>query len=400
MEGYRCLSGQGTEVELVSMKLVYYPELIEVYNIEVKDYHCYPIGNGNDHENLIAHNKCVGSFIKLNPLGLDFSVFSFSTFDAPATFPLPQLDFDPPGIPECFSTCVTPNGTAYQTTSTIVGHGFTDGTTVLMADGSTKSIEELAVGEIVMAVPDDDVNAVASGCTVTDIYQTTADTTVLLRFVSENGEILEIRAGEEQLFCLVDGSWVTASELEVNQMCVTANGLGLLLIDKTVEEAEYTLYVITVENNHTFYVVCGNDDALLVHNSEATWHHLLPKTQEFAENFKKAGINVHDAKFGILLVYEDHTKAGDSLHSNGWNPEWKRFFQENSDATALQILDQLESMKNDPKYSIHLQNGYDAPVDYNKWYNFPQNKKMLYIMLPKMQRVKPQKLLRKPQKKH
>ena len=282
LPGYRCLSSANSDVEFLGYRLVRYDEPIKVYNIEVAKHHCYFVGpaesNDSDHTSLLVHNKCAGQIAPINPLKLDLSVRSFSSWDVPSGMPI----YDPmevarmhsrpgylePGVPECVEFLCMPNGTAEQTTTTVVGHGFTEGTTVVMVDGTTKNIEDIEIGDVVLAVPENDVEAEAVGCTVTDIYRTEGTSVVRLSFQMESGEILEITAGEEQLFCTADGVWVKASEMETGQIYVSSDGLYMVLTGKTAEEGAKTLYTMTVQDNHTFYVGRGVDEAVLVHNLE------------------------------------------------------------------------------------------------------------------------------------
>lgn len=294
---------------------------IEVYNIEVKDLHSYHIGAGK-HENLLVHNKCVDSFVKLNPLGLDLSTFSHLSSDAPPDMSI--LKPDPAySLPSLFGLAyeeygdsitisVTSNMTPSQTMQTTTDHGFSGETTVILVDGSTKNIEELLDGDVVLAVPDDVVNSEAVGCTVTDIYRTYAEKTIMLRFAAESGELLEIEAGEEQLFCLLDGTWVTAADLNVNQMCVSASGVGMLLIDKTLNEEVQTLYVLTVADNHTFFVGNSLDDMVLVHNSVKPVAWVLKKV---GMKFVKSKPLYSNKEAAMQIVKNIGKKNGDEMTS-------------------------------------------------------------------------------------
>ena len=51
--------------------------------------------------------------------------------------------------------------------------------------------------------------------------------------------------------------------------------------------------------------------------------------------------NVQAATTGRLQI----GKGG--LHRNGWNPEWADYIGNNPNATAQDVLDQLEKMKNE-----------------------------------------------------
>ncbi|QQS28145.1 MAG: DUF2380 domain-containing protein [Sphingobacteriales bacterium] len=75
---------------------------------------------------------------------------------------------------------------------------------------------------------------------------------------------------------------------------------------------------------HNLGQLTGNIPA----NSHA--HHVFP--QKFANQFSKAGINIHDPKFGVWWQTSSHLK-----NASGYNEVWKQFFKNNP--TQSQILD-------------------------------------------------------------
>jgi len=50
----------------------------------------------------------------------------------------------------------------------------------------------------------------------------------------------------------------------------------------------------------------------------ANWHHLLP--QVFEVEFNRAGINIHEAKYGWILDADFHT-GRNAIHP-AWNNGW------------------------------------------------------------------------------
>lgn len=89
--------------------------------------------------------------------------------------------------------------------------------------------------------------------------------------------------------------------------------------------------------------------------------------QEFATEFSRVGMNIHDAKFGWVLEADFHTgKAG--LHP-AWNNEWRSFFNQYQSQgrtpTAADIERQLSRMKT--QFASQLANGSAAKLGYDAW---------------------------------
>lgn len=62
-------------------------------------------------------------------------------------------------------------------------------------------------------------------------------------------------------------------------------------------------------------------------------HHVLPKAEEFAENFKRAGLNVHDPRLLTWWNAVQHRAT-----SADWNRQWAQFFA-SGQRTAKEILE-------------------------------------------------------------
>ncbi len=61
-------------------------------------------------------------------------------------------------------------------------------------------------------------------------------------------------------------------------------------------------------------------------------HHTIPKAKEFQKNYDKAGINIHDPKYGTWLESNLHRST-----SSDYNNQWRLFFRGNPDATKEEI---------------------------------------------------------------
>ena len=74
-------------------------------------------------------------------------------------------------------------------------------------------------------------------------------------------------------------------------------------------------------------------------------HHLLPQAREFAQFFKRAGLNIEDYK--IPLDQAIHRLKPNGVHTGpeNWNKIWREFMQNNPNASKEEILKQLEWMR-------------------------------------------------------
>ncbi len=76
-------------------------------------------------------------------------------------------------------------------------------------------------------------------------------------------------------------------------------------------------------------------------------HHLLPK--QFRDSFEQAGLDIEDYTRDLPrdLHKDIHGRGGGEAWINSWNRQWVRFFDQNRNPSADEILRQLEMMKED-----------------------------------------------------
>ena len=79
-------------------------------------------------------------------------------------------------------------------------------------------------------------------------------------------------------------------------------------------------------------------------------HHLLPKANEFAAIFRRAGLDI--SKYTIRIPKGMHRLRPDGIHtgvrSQSWNGAWERFFKARGpDVNADEILEHLLRMMTD-----------------------------------------------------
>ncbi|APU21383.1 RHS repeat-associated core domain [Actinoalloteichus sp. GBA129-24] len=145
-------------------------------------------------------------------------------------------------------------------------NSFAAGTEVLMADGSTKPIEDVGVGDEVLATdPTTGETSVqlVTATIVGDGVKQLVDVTI----VTEDGSTDTITATAEHPFWVADlDAWVNAEDLEPGHRFETADHREAAV---TAVDAYYVprqVHNLTVGRLHTYYVLAG-ETPVLVHNS-------------------------------------------------------------------------------------------------------------------------------------
>jgi pretoxin HINT domain-containing protein/HNH/endonuclease VII toxin of polymorphic toxin system component len=143
-------------------------------------------------------------------------------------------------------------------------------TLVLMADGSTKQIEDVEVGDWVVAADPD--TGEQGPRRVTDVI--VGDGTKHLVELTIDGDT--ITATDRHPFWLTDdATWVDAEDLEPGDRLLLADG-STVAIDAI---REYTVRAVVhnlaVDDLHTYYVVV-DDAGVLVHNCTVGRHRDMP----------------------------------------------------------------------------------------------------------------------------
>ena len=139
---------------------------------------------------------------------------------------------------------------------------FVAGTQVLLGDGTSASIEDLAVGDEVQAA-DPGTGAVLAR-EVVDTYVTPDVET----YAVETSTGTVVSTAEHPFW--VDGrGWVPVRDLAPGDKLVDADGVRVELVSVTATGQTATVYNIHVEGLHTYHVRAG-DDWIRVHNSCTT----------------------------------------------------------------------------------------------------------------------------------
>ncbi|MFJ5989914.1 polymorphic toxin-type HINT domain-containing protein [Lentzea sp. NPDC092896] len=194
-------------------------------------------------------------------------------------------------------------------------NSFTGDTLVLMADGSTKRISEIEVGDQVLAT-DPETGAAGARDVVATIFS------------EGDKELVEVTVGGDSVVVTDNHpfwspehkSWVDAEDLSSGLDLQTAAGTEVQISAISRWAAVERVYNLTVEDLHTFYVVAG-DASALVHNCPAAKKKAKPTKPEKLSDPLPNGMS-HD----VALAYDD-VRAGrivsHDVYEGRENPWWK-----------------------------------------------------------------------------
>jgi len=147
-------------------------------------------------------------------------------------------------------------------------NSFVPGTTVLMADGTHRPIEQVRVGDKVVAT--DPVTGETSSRTVVATITGEGDKRLVEVTVDTDGP----RGDATGLVVATDGHpfwvederhWVDAADLEPGDEVRTPDGTRLDVVAVRHRDAHLRVHNLTIEGVHTYYVTAGDAD-VLVHN--------------------------------------------------------------------------------------------------------------------------------------
>ncbi|WP_371579310.1 polymorphic toxin-type HINT domain-containing protein [Streptomyces sp. NBC_01314] len=147
-------------------------------------------------------------------------------------------------------------------------HSFVPGTKVLMADGSTKSIEDVKTGDKILATDPETGRTEVKTVTAEITGEGRKNLVRITLSVVINGkkQTATVTATEAHPFWVPTlGAWIDATELTVGERLRTSTGslVGITAIHRWTQQA--TVHNLTVADLHTYYVLAG-ETPVLVHN--------------------------------------------------------------------------------------------------------------------------------------
>ncbi|GAA3651214.1 hypothetical protein GCM10022267_41890 [Lentzea roselyniae] len=145
-------------------------------------------------------------------------------------------------------------------------NSFVPGTRVLMADGSSKPIEQIKLGERVLATDPETGQSQAEGVVRTIV----GDGSKNLVELTVDGQSEKIVATDGHRFWLPElKEWVRADKLVAGVWLQTSSGTWVQVVQVRRWSAEQRVHNLTVSGAHTYYVLAGATP-VLVHNCGTT----------------------------------------------------------------------------------------------------------------------------------
>ncbi|AUG80256.1 hypothetical protein CFP65_5559 [Kitasatospora sp. MMS16-BH015] len=153
-------------------------------------------------------------------------------------------------------------------------NSFVAGTLVVLADGSTVPIDQVHVGNVVMATDPETGTTLAEPVTATISHNDDVDFTELTVSVDDpNGHSYSssiTSTANHPYWDATTGEWTEAQALRVGDELRRLDGTPVTITaERSYTTAPRTAYNLTVETLHTYYVLAGNAP-VLVHNSMCT----------------------------------------------------------------------------------------------------------------------------------
>ncbi|MEU9702615.1 DNRLRE domain-containing protein [Streptomyces sp. NPDC047981] len=183
-------------------------------------------------------------------------------------------------------------------------NSFVPGTKVVMADGTSRNIEDLKAGDYVLA--SDPETGALQARKVTETITGEGPKDLVTLTVDPDGREGKAKPGKitataNHAFWLPDfGKWVDAGRLKPGMWLQTAAGTWAQVTAVDTSHRTQRVHNLTVEGQHTYYVVAGSE-ALLVHNCGQVPYGST-RLSEAVQNARKAEKNKDNNYASALLV--------------------------------------------------------------------------------------------------
>ncbi len=152
---------------------------------------------------------------------------------------------------------------------------FAAGTQVLMADGTTKSIELLRPGDLVLAAHHLNPEERPTAAKVVRFFDNGEKDVVKLLFDKREeqtgSKTEEVICTPNHRFYVVGKGWVIAQELRQGDFCLSASGEKIAFVSKEILGEKQRVYNFEVEERHTYYIVVQKGYNVLAHNECWAW---------------------------------------------------------------------------------------------------------------------------------
>lgn len=140
-------------------------------------------------------------------------------------------------------------------------NSFTGDTQVLMADGSAKRIDEIQVGDDVLAVDPETGESGARDVSATIIGD---GIKYLVEIEIAGGKL--VATDQHPFWQPDDKRWIDAKDLRVGSVLMTSTGTQVKVAALKKRIAVKRVHNLTIDGIHTYFVLAGNGNPVLVHN--------------------------------------------------------------------------------------------------------------------------------------
>jgi RHS repeat-associated protein len=190
-------------------------------------------------------------------------------------------------------------------------NSFTPDTPVLMADGTTRPIKQVQIGDDVTATDPETGTTTAEPVTALHLNQDTGFVDITVR--SATGSSAVIHTTQNHPFWDdTSHAWIDAAGLRPGDKLHTANGDEVTVTAVRSFTGLHPMYNLTINDIHTYYVMAGTAP-VLVHNCGGDWK------AEFDDLPKGDQSHVRTAGSTDELrgMFEDWTRGAEQLPSRG-----------------------------------------------------------------------------------
>ncbi|MGW0955774.1 polymorphic toxin-type HINT domain-containing protein [Streptomyces sp. NPDC002545] len=204
-------------------------------------------------------------------------------------------------------------------------NSFLPETPIVMADGSTKPISDVKIGDHVFAA--DEVTGELTVSPVTDVIigDGTKDLVTLSVDADGDGRSQKITATAGHPFYAQGRGWVDASELRPGERLMNPRGPVPTVTATSRTQEIRTVYNLTVAGSHTYFVAADGQSAL-VHNCARR----IPKKRGWSDlrtptkfKSKQAAVDAakRDARVGGRCRYRGVCSSGNHVHVDYFNKQ-------------------------------------------------------------------------------
>ncbi|SDJ72408.1 intein N-terminal splicing region/RHS repeat-associated core domain-containing protein [Actinopolyspora mzabensis] len=230
-------------------------------------------------------------------------------------------------------------------------NSFVPGTEVVLADGSRVAIEEVELGDRVLATDPESgeteprrVTATITGQGQKHLVEVTVDTD------GDRGSATDsvTATGEHPFWVPNRDEWVDAEDLQAGDRVRTAEGEQRLVTGIRTWTALQRVHNLTINDTHTYYVDLNGHDETLVHNvkcgANGGWHGALQPAGDGKEinhiPAKTASPLKNHSGPAIRMDIDDHRalySTGGSLPSQAWHMRQKELIDAGDFRGAMQM---------------------------------------------------------------